>query len=506
MINGGYRMIRGRGLILAMTVAFAATGCASGGGGTGDAAPETGNRPRDNSFTNSAGVHLVQAGLTEGEDARAQYESALEDALAGIQADSTNPKPYLQAGQAAIGLEQWVQADSMLDRALELYPPYQERIVSEREQAWVNVYNTGAEELNAGDTEAALEHFEAADVIYQGRPEARMALGSLYMSRGNTSAAAEAYRGAYEILSGDPPEGMNEEQVAGWERDRQVAAFNAAQLSAQSGNFDTAAEILEEYLDTHQAAMDSSSVLQAKTALAGFLAQGGNEAEAEALYDEISQREDLTSAEYFQIGIGFFNTGEYARAAEAFEEAAALNPYSRDALLNLVQSLYSQAVEIEELEPSAERDQDLAEIYDDLLAAAEQVRAFDPLNRNLLSFMLRSLRAKADIADEQEAQQLTRRTQELYRTYQQQPYEVTSISVTARGDSQTIISGQLRNLTGTPGNQVRLQFSLVDVDGNELGSSTVTVSAPEQNAATQFQTTLDVGADQFAGWMYEVIN
>ncbi|MDX1675081.1 MAG: FxLYD domain-containing protein, partial [Longimicrobiales bacterium] len=239
---------------------------------------------------------------------------------------------------------------------------------------------------------------------------------------------------------------------------------------------------------------------------AGFLAQGGDAEAAEALYDEISQREDLTSAEYFQIGIGFFNTGDYARAAEAFQQAAEQNPYSRDALLNLVQSLYSQAVEIEELEPSAERDQELAEIYDDLLAAAEQVRAYDPLNRNLLSFMLRSLRGQADIADEQEAQELTRRTQELYRTYQQQPYEVTSISVTARGDSQTMISGQLRNLTGNPGDEVQLQFSLVDVDGNVLGSSTVTVNAPEQNAAAQFQTTLDVGADQFAGWMYEVIN
>ena len=506
MIEGGYRMIRGKGLILAMTVAFA-TACASAGTGGGEAGPmETGNRPRDNSFTNSAGVHLVQAGLTEGEEAIGHYRSALEDATAGIEADSTNPKPYLQAGQAAIGLEEWARADSLLDRAVELYPPYQERIVSEREQAWVDAYNTGAEALNQGNTEKALEYFEGADAIYQGRPEARMALGSLYMGQGNTSAAAEAYRGALQILSGPPPEGMNEEQVAGWQRDRQVAAFNAAQLLAEGGNYSDAASILESFLADNAELLDASTELRAKTALAGFLAQAGRDEEAEALYAEIGQREDLTSAEYFQIGIGYFNTGDYAQAAEAFKEAAELNPYSRDALLNLVQSLYSQALEVEELEASAERDQQLSEIYDELLAAADQVRALDPLNRNLLSFMLRSLRAKADLADEAQAEQLAQRTQELYRTYQQQPYEVSQIAVRLNQQNQAVVSGALTNLAGSPGTQVQLRFALMDRSGNEIDSETITVQAPQQNAATQFSTTLDTANGEFAGWMYEIVN
>ncbi|NIY07894.1 MAG: tetratricopeptide repeat protein, partial [Gemmatimonadetes bacterium] len=103
---------------------------------------------------------------------------------------------------------------------------------SEREQGWVNAYNLGAEALNAGDMEAARRHFEGADALYQNRPEARLALGSLYMRQGDTQKAADAYRGALEILSGPPPEGLAEEQVDGWKRDRQVAAFNAAQLTA----------------------------------------------------------------------------------------------------------------------------------------------------------------------------------------------------------------------------------------------------------------------------------
>ncbi|MGK7313078.1 MAG: tetratricopeptide repeat protein [Candidatus Longimicrobiales bacterium M2_2A_002] len=499
-------MIRAKGLILAMTVAFA-TACASGGTGGGEMpAAETGNRPTDNSYTGSAGVHLVQAGLAEGQEAEQHYRAALQDAMTGIQTDSTNPKSYLQAGQAAIGLQQWVRADSMLDRALELYPPYEERIVAEREQAWVDAYNTGAEALNQGNLEKALTYLEGADTIYQGRPEARMALGSLYMGRGDTEAAAEAYRDALEILSGPPPEGMNEEQVAGWARDRQVAAFNAAQLLAESGDYEDAISVLQGFLEENEGRLEPSTELRAKTALAGFMASAGQTAEAEALFAEISTREDLTSADHFQVGIGYFNTGDYAQAAEAFKQAAELNPYSRDALLNLVQSLYSQALDVEELEPGAERDEQLVEIYDELLAAAEQVRTLDPLNRNLLSFMLRSLQAKAEMADQSEARQLAQRTQELVRTYQEQSYEVSQISVRTNAQNQAVVTGVLTNLTGTAGDEVQLRFSLMDQEGNTLDSATIFVQAPEQNASTEFQTTLDTVNGEFAGWKYEVVN
>lgn len=498
-------MIRGQGLILAMTVAFAAA-CASAGGGGETAAPETGNRPRDNSYTNSAGVHLLQAGTSSGQEAMSHYEAALQDVMEGIQADSTNPKLYMQGGQAAIGLEDWGRADSLLAQSLELYPGYEERIVAEREEAWVTAYNTGADQLNAGDTQEALRYFEGAATIYDGRPEAHMALGSVYLQVGNTEASAEAYRDAVEILNGPPPEGLDEEQIAGWEQDRQVAALNAAQLLAQSGRFGEAATILENFLSENQDQLDPNTELRANTALAGFLAQAGRAEEAEQLYNEIFTRGDLTSADYFQVGIGFFNTGDYARAAEAFTASAELNPYSRDALLNLVQSLYSHAVELEEEEATPERDAELIGLYDDLLNAAEQVRGLDPLNRNLLSFMLRSLRAKADLVEAEEAQQLAQQTQDLYRRYQEQPYGINDIGIAITQDDRARVTGLLTNLTGTPGDEVQIRFALVDEQGDVVESDVMTVTAPEQNSAVQFSTTLDAAGGTFAGWMYEIVN
>jgi tetratricopeptide (TPR) repeat protein len=508
MNQGEYRMKRASGFILAFAMALL-TACASAGGGAGADVGDAGdqsyeNRPRDDANTRSGGVHLAQAALG-GEAAAEHYTLALTDARAAIQADPMNPKAHLIGGQAALGAGLWLVADSMFDRAEELYPPYREQLVSEREQGWVDAYNQGSEALAAGDLDAALEYFSGADALYDDRPEARLALGAVYTRMGETERAAEAYRGALDILAGPPPEGIADDQLEKWHRDRQVATFNAAQLMAQAGRFDDAAEILGTFLEGNAGTLDAATELQALTAQAGFLAQAGRADEAEALYEEVLGRTDLSSSEYFQVGIGFFNTGDYVRAAEAFETAAELNPYSRDALLNLVQSLYSAALELEQTEESAARNQTLDGYYDRILEAAEQVREFDPANRNVLSFMLRAYRAKADLASAAEAQRLTQRTQELFRVYQQQPYEVSDIALTMQADTQAEITGVLENLTARGGEQVTLRFEVLAADGVVIDASTVTVTAPAQGETTEFSTMVDTGTQDFAGWRYELV-
>jgi tetratricopeptide (TPR) repeat protein len=491
-----------KALILAL-VAATVTACASAGGGETEA---TGPSPRENEATRAASVHLVQAGLAEGEEAEALFQEALTDALTAVEQMPDNPKSYLVAGQAAAGLHQWVRADTMFQRAVDLYPEYEEQIVVEREQAWADAYNMGAEALNQGDLDRALAMFEGADRLYQGRPEAKLALGSVYVNRGNTEAAAEAYLGALEVLSGEPPAEMTEEQAASWAESRRVAAFNAAQLLAQTGDFERAAQTLQSFLDQYEAGLDAETALQARTALAGFLAQAGDAEAAEAMYEEILNRTDLTANEYFQAGIGFFNTSDYARAAEAFSAAAELNPYSRDAYLNLVQALYSQALELEEMEETPERNEELEALYRRILDAADEVRELDPLNRNVVSFMLRAYRSLADLAEQGEAQQLTERTQELFREYQNQSFDISDIQIAIQGDDTARVTGSLGNLAASAGEPVVLRFELLDEQGQIIDDATVTVTTPEQGAATQFSAILDVPGGEFAGWRYEVTN
>ena len=492
-----------KGLLFAFAMA-GLTACASGGGGGGatDAEP-TGSRPQDDTYTNAAGVHLAQAALG-GENAQASYQSALSSAIEAIQADPDNPKAYLLAGQAAIGLNNYVQADTMFDRAEEIYPDYQPTVASEREQGWVNAYNLGVQAMNEGNLERAQQFLEGADALYQERPEAKMALGGFYTRQGETEQAIEAYSGAYEILSGPPPEGIAEDQVAAWDQNRRVAAFNTAQLMAQAGRHAEAAEVLGTFLNEYGASLDEATRLQGTTARAGFLAQAGRTDEAEALYNDILTRPNLTSADYFQIGIGFFETGDYERAAEAFGQAAELNPYSRDALLNLVQSAYSATLDLEEAPESPDRNERLMGLYDQILEAGEQVREFDPLNRDILSFMLRTYRAKAEMADDAEAQRLTQATQELFREYQQQPYQVGQIALVRQANNRAQIRGTLTNLAGTAGEEVTLEFSILGSNGQVLSTEPINVTVPAQTESAQFSTTITLPADGFAGWRYEL--
>lgn len=506
MMYGENRMNRGNGIILALAVA-ALTACASAGGGAAAGGEETldAGRPADNAYTRSAGVHIVQATTSQGEEAQEHYRLALADALLSIESDPGNPKGYLVAGQAAVGAGEWIQADTMFDRAVELYPDYADQVRAEREEAWVTVYNQGIEAVNADEIERARDLFAAADRLYRERPEARMNLGWAEMRLGNTEGAIEAYRGALEILYGPKPEGLDEEQIASWEGDKETASFNLAQLLARNGQPAEAAEVLGTYLTDAGETLDEETRLQAMTAQANFLAQAGQGDEAQAIMDQIMTRSDLTSADYFQIGIGYFNSGDYRQASEAFGRAAELNPYSRDALLNLVQSLYSESLELEEAAASAERDAQLVENYTNIIEAAEQVRSFDPLNRNLLSFMLRAYRGLSDLSDAGEAREYNERSQALFREYQAQQYEVSDISLNLQGGDQARVSGALTNLSGEAGAQVSLRFTAVDRTGTTIDSKVINVTVPAVDTAAEFTTQLDLSGGEFAGWKYELV-
>lgn len=502
MIKEDRRMKQGKTLLLALAL-VALGGCAS----TGSAGPEEvdGVRPRETAATRQAGIHVVQAGLKEGEQAEAEYRQALEQAVIAIEDTPENPKAYLLAGQAAVGVGDWVQADTMFARAEAMYPPYADQIEAEREQAWVTAYNLGAAAVTEDDLDRALTMFQAADRLFQDRPEARIGIGSIYASRGDVEASAEAYLGALEILEGDAPAALNEEQAAAWEQTRQTVALNAAQLLSQSGDFARAAEVLQAYVDRYGDQLDPQTSLRVRTALAGFYAQAGDTERAEAMYEDVLGRGNLAAEDYFQAGIGFFNTGDYDRAADVFARAAELNPYSRDALLNLVQSLYSHAVELEEAEATPERDEELRSLYRRTIEAGQEVMAMDPLNRNLISFMLRSYRSLADLSPASEARQLNATAQELFRSYQAQSYEVSDIQLAVESSDQVRITGNLANLSASPGSQVRLRFQILDNEGQVIDSTVITVSAPEQGSAASFSGTATVPGGEYAGWRYELV-
>ena len=115
------------GLALVAAVLAAGTGCASGGGSGPAEGPSSGQagasgvRPRANEHTRAAELYLTQA--LSAEDSvteKTRYNQTLQSALAVITADPGNPQSYFQAGQAYVGLNDIVAADSMLTQAEEM--------------------------------------------------------------------------------------------------------------------------------------------------------------------------------------------------------------------------------------------------------------------------------------------------------------------------------------------------------------------------------------------------
>lgn len=502
MKQAGKRMNQARVLILAL-LAFATTACAAGVAGSDPA--DTGPRPRDNEATRAASLHLLRAGQAEDQDAAmTEYREALADALLAIEQMPENAKGYLIAGQASVGAREWIRADTMFDRALELYPGYDSQIAAEREEGWVAAYNLGADALNSGDQETAREMFEGSVALNRVRPEPLIALGSVQAGAGETEAAAESYAAALEILNAPQPEGISEEDAANWDQNRRAVALTAAQMLAQTGDFRRAADILQAFLDDYEDTLDPETALNTRTSLAGFLAQAGDTEAAEAMYNDLLDREGLTANQYFQAGIGFFNTSQYGRAADAFSRAAEMNPYSRDALLNVVQALYSHSQQLEESEEEVS-DAELVDLYDRIIDSGDRVRELDPLNRNVVSFMLRAFRHKAEVVAESEVPGIERRMQDLYRAYESQEYEVTDIRLSMEGDEQTRVTGSLMNLNATAGETVQIRFQLVGDDGRTLGEVTVPVQSPAEGEGVPFTGVLDVPAGDFAGWRYELL-
>ncbi len=470
------------GLALAAAVVFAGTGCASGGaaGPSGSAeAPvaagerlEVGVRPRDNEHTRSAELYLTQALSAEEEaQARTRFEQALQASLAGITADPGNPKSFYQAGQAYVGLNDFVGADSMLTRAEELHPVYELESVQWRERGWVEAYNQAITPLNEGNLERAVELFEQADALYSARPEALLQLGSLYSRMDRPEDAVEAFRKAAEML-----EGTREEQLADtagaeiWEQHWQIATLGLGQSYMLAEMYPEAADHFGSLL-----AEDPGNV-EIMGNLAGVLSQLGQADSVQALYDNLLNRADLSERDLFNAGVGLYQIENYGKAGEAFQKAADMNPFNRDARLNLAQTYYA------------------AEMWNELIPAAREVLKVDPRNSLVWIFLTRAL-SETEQTEEANA---------VFQEFEAIGYEVQNLRLEPGANGGAVIYGEVKNTSLEPGTTVTLRFHFGGPEGQEIGTVDVRVQAPEAEGVRAFQGELQ-SSQPVTGYTYEVI-
>jgi tetratricopeptide (TPR) repeat protein len=453
------------GLVLTLAAALGFTACAGGtssggtspapaAGGTGRGQMlQQGQRPRQTDDTKAAQRALDQAGQTEGEaEARVLYEQALTSAKAAIAADSTNPLPYLQAGTASIGLAQYYEADGFLTKAEELRPIYALETEPMRERTWINLYQEAAPLVNAGEYEAAAVVFEKANALYDKRPEIFLTLGQIYAQLRRHDEALKNLDAAMAIITDSARIAeMDSATVASWLEQSVEIPFTRASVLADAGRFEEAVSSFQALVDKHP------EDLAMRRNLAALLLQTGDTARAFQVYEELMAQPGLTNVDFYAIGVGYYQGGDYGRAAMAFKGAADRAKKDRDAL-----EMWTRSLQIDSM-------------YDEVPAAAEQWLALDPSNQNAMLILAQAVNHGGD---EAKATELVHRIEAL-------PFTVNDLQLMRREDGARV-TGAVLNKSLAAGTQITLGFTFYDAAGNTLGTQAVTVTVGQTDMSETF--------------------
>lgn len=470
------------GLALAFLIGLTTAGCAGGGGGAatssatpaagaGGVALQAGERPRENAETRAAERAIDQAGEAEDEaQAEALYQEAFTNAEAAMTADERNPLAHLLAGRALMGLNRYAEASAHLDRAEELRPLYQFDIQRERETAWMNLYQEAVPFVNSGDYEAAAEVFESANAIYDQRPEVMIMLGQIYAQLREHDKSIENLDRAMAVAADEEILAtVDSATAASWQEQVADIPMTRASVLADAGRFEEAVSGFADLV-----AADPDNVVFTRN-LAALLIQADQNDSAVVVLDGLMTRSDLSAQDYYTVGIGYYQTSAYERAAQAFAGAAERNVNDRDAL-----EMWARSLQIDS-------------IYDAVPAVADRWIALDPNSQT------------AHIIYAQAANQMgnTQVAADMIGRVEAMKVIVTDLQITRRSTGGATVSGSLRNGSATPGSQMTLAFTFYDEAGTAMGSANVAVTLPATDMSEIFRVDFD-SADQVGGYGYTV--
>jgi tetratricopeptide (TPR) repeat protein len=404
--------------------------------------PMAAEAQRDNRQTREA-TKFIGLAMTRQDPAQriGYYQQAMAQLREAMQQDAGNAKVWLLAGQVLAALGEMQEADQAFTRAVEIHPEYAEEVTGEREAAWMEAFNEGINLMNAQDYAAAIAKMEGAQILYRQRPEALMNLGALYANRGDNARSAQAFREAMEAIDGPLAAQLDDDTRASWDRYRDIAKVNLAQLTAAEG---VAAFEARNYDEAAQLFAAASEV---------------NPHSRDYLYNQVQSLWALA--------------GELEEVVEAGGADAAS---AKATLLQLYPQIEALAVRTREVDPNSEL------LY---LIQARSVRMRGEFG---------STPADRD-AGQQGALALLQRHDALTVT-------LDDLQVMTDVDEVTV-SGVLKNRKVATGAPVEIEFTLVSVDGSVIGQQVVTVVAPAVEETTEFRGTIAT-TGELAGWRYVV--
>ncbi|HSG47791.1 MAG TPA: tetratricopeptide repeat protein [Longimicrobiales bacterium] len=481
------------GLVLSSALTLALGGCAASSGGssapatapevTGGAVLAQGERPREDENTRAAQDHLEQAEASATPDeAAAHYQAALQSAQAAIQGDTLNPLAYRLAAQANLGLGDYEAAGAMFDEAERLRPIYTIETERTRELAWIDRYQAAAPLVNAGDYEAAVVYFEQANAIYQGRPEVMITLGQVYAQLGDFEKSIENLRAAQDIINSDRINEMDEETAASWREQGEEIPVMIAQSLVNAGRYDEAVVALRELV-----AQDPTNLSFRRTLGSTYVRMEQPDS-AKAVFDEMMTMGGMTSAEYYAVGVGYYQMEDFISAARAFEAAAEVSVNDREAL-----EMLARALQIE-YPAGGDAPTPPPGVLEKLRGAAERWVELDPNNQNAYLILAQTVNR---LGDEDRARDLVGAIEAL-------PVTVEGIQMQRASTGGGIVVGTIRNKTVPAGTTATVEVTFYAPDGTVMGTQTARVQLGEAETSQDFRVDFDT-TEYVGGYSYEVI-
>lgn len=433
-------------------LALALSGCATAGPGPGEpiVAPtgkvyEPGTPPADTRYSQTAMLFLR----------RDRPERARERAREGVSHGPENPMHYYLAGVAHARLGEYASADSMFERAEEIYPAYEIEIEPARRAAWARAYNEGTDAYAAGDVDRAIQAWRGATRMYDLRSRAHRSLARVLVDRGRPREAVDVYREALAGLERRPATRvLTETEVREREESRARIEERLAGLLMSRERYADAEPLLRRRLEADSANLDL------RADLARTLDRLGRDGEADDLYDSILAEGELASDRLFSLGLAFFRSNRYGRAVEAFRRLTRKRPRYRDAWYNYVNALFA------------------AGEWSELTSVGDRLLEVDPLGENAGLIVAR---AHLEAGDEATARRLVERVEGA-------PIYLEGLEM-QRSGAATVVRGRVVGNEAEPESTIRIRFLFYGSEGL-METRTVALSTPPPDTTSSFEVSI----------------
>ena len=459
-----------------------------------------GEKPRGGKWSTSAELYLDRARKNaKPEDKVRNYRQAVEILTEGFDQQPKNPKNYLLAGQAFIGLADFVSADGAWTTAEMMWTCYLPKVDTLRYNAWVQAYNRGARYSNSDDMDKALAEYQNAWVVYDRLPQPMIQLGTYYANSAiaatDPAAQAEARRLAIDYFREAlaATERATRLRPANREEFSRATTFNLAQILAFEERYLEAAQAYEAFL----AAEPDNIAAKSNMAVVVTLAAGAFRQEAELLedgpekeallaradslrgdasqhYSDLLARENLEADDYQNIGAGLSQIGMTEEAIVAYQKVLDLQPYNASSMEQLALALYGQ------------------QLYDSLLIVATRLVELYPLSMNNTAMLANAYR---ELERSEEALVILQGREDL-------KAELLGLFLTSQ-EGLHVLRGTLYNIGLQPQDELALQFDFYDDSGEVAATSAVTLTVPEQGTQSAFEVPVTTESD-LAGFSYRV--